>query len=89
METYKLHLLQHLSTYLAEEELFEKARTIPPKQRSKKWRSRLNMYDVRSQLALDYGGAGTVLNESAVPHKDAGHEVFAGRSIGAVKMLRY
>lgn len=78
MQMFLPIILYHLSTYFHEKELFETARNVPANQWSGKWRMRLNIYNVSSLLAIDFGTAGIFLKNPAINQKEDVKVVFAG-----------
>lgn len=75
------YILSNLSSYFGKKDLFERKKNIPPIKCSKKWRKKLNMYDVRLLLAVDCRAVGSFLKKSAIVRQDPGHEVSAADAI--------
>lgn len=52
MQTFQLHMLYYLNTYLGKEELFRKSRSISASWWREKWRASQNMYSVGGRLTV-------------------------------------
>lgn len=57
-------------------------RNVPVNERHGKRQARLNMYEVSSPPTIESRTAGVFLKSPAIHHKEAGKDVFIGRSMG-------
>lgn len=74
--------------------LFRRRGAVPKEKISKyqwsgSWRAKMNMYNVGSLLAVDYGGSGIFLKQSTRPRKHAVQGVFVGRPVVPGEVVGY
>lgn len=87
MPTFLLHILYHLSTYHIEYSLYDQAKNIPINHQTSRWRSQLNLIEVCSLLAEDYGACGLKVKASNIHHNSVGCGVFSGRPFNARQIV--
>lgn len=76
MQTFPLHSVYHLSTYHMHYDIYDLAKNIPANLWTLRWRSRLEMFDVRYFLAVDCVACGVKIKARSIHHESIGCGVF-------------
>lgn len=82
-----MHIHYYLSTYHKEYALYDHGINLLANHWTPSCRSRLNMFDVRSLLPVDFGACGAMLNASNMQHEIIGCGVLLGRPFDAGEIM--
>lgn len=89
MQIFPLDILYHLITNCMKYFMFDQAKNIPTNIWIPRWRSRLDMFDVRSLLGIDCSAFGVKIKVSNFLHESVGCGLLLARLFDAEETVGY